>query len=177
MFDLFRLSTVVLSVFCLIFVLHSNMHELYFVFINCVLISFLNSAFWLVAQVCTHFPSNCCLCMSRFSYVHDHSGYSLIYSSTATSASFYQQRPDFRDLEGYYGLHRTFPISNLTPEPDPVFRRSPFPKPRVALRVFLSYFVYPFKNKTKISGDFKSFLINKSIFQIKIELVIRVGNS
>ncbi|RVX21889.1 Pentatricopeptide repeat-containing protein [Vitis vinifera] len=37
-------------------------------------------------------------------------------------------RPDFRDLEGWYGLYHTFPISNLTPEPDPVFHIPPFPK-------------------------------------------------
>ena len=34
----------------------------------------------------------------------------------------------FRGLEGCYGLYRTFPISNLTPEPDPVFHRPSFPK-------------------------------------------------
>ena len=36
----------------------------------------------------------------------------------------------FRDLEGCYGPYRTFPISNLTPEPDPVFRRPIFSKTR-----------------------------------------------
>ena len=44
MFDLFQLSTVVLNVFCLIFVLHCDRHELYFVFFNCVLTLFLDSA-------------------------------------------------------------------------------------------------------------------------------------
>ena len=58
MFDPFQLSTVVLNVFCLIFVLHSDMHELYFVFINCVLISFLDSALWLVAEVRIHSHSS-----------------------------------------------------------------------------------------------------------------------
>ena len=63
----------------------------------------------------------------------------------------------FRDLEGCYGLYRTFLISNLTPEPDPVFRKITFSKIRSCTLGFLSYFVYPFKNKTKISGDSKSF--------------------
>ena len=85
---------------------------------------------------------------------------SLIYSSIAMIASILLVETRLRDLEGCYGPYRTFLISNLTPEPDPVFRRSPFPKPGVALRVFLSYFVYPFKNKTKISGDSKSFSNN-----------------
>ena len=32
-----------------------------------------------------------------------------------------------KDLEGCYGLYRIFPISNLTPEPDPIFHRPTFP--------------------------------------------------
>ena len=64
-------------------------------------------------------------------------------------------------LEGRYGPYRTFPTSNLTPEPDPVFRRPSIPKYGVTFRVFLSYFFYPFKNKTKISGDFKSVFLIK----------------
>ena len=71
MFDLFRLSTVVLSVFCLIFVLHSDMHELYFVFINCVLIPFLDSAFWLVAKVRMHFHPDHSLYACSDSHMHD----------------------------------------------------------------------------------------------------------
>ena len=89
MFDPYRLTTVVLNIFCLIFILHSDMHKLQFVFVNCVLISFLDSALWLVAQVRIYSHSDTSLYMYRFSYVHDHSGYSLIYSSIATSASFY----------------------------------------------------------------------------------------
>ena len=34
---------------------------------------------------------------------------------------FISRDPDFRDLEGCYDLHRTFPISNLTSELDPFF--------------------------------------------------------
>ena len=40
------------------------------------------------------------------------------------------------DLEGCYGLYRTFLISNLTPEPDPVFRRPPFPNKESHLGFF-----------------------------------------
>ena len=35
---------------------------------------------------------------------------------------------DFRDLEGCYGLYCTFPISNLTPEPDSNFHIPHFPE-------------------------------------------------
>ena len=52
-------------------------------------------------------------------------------------------------------FHRTFPISNLTPESRLVFLS------RVILTVFLSYFVFPLKNKTKLSGDSKSFSKNQ----------------
>ena len=54
MFDPFGLSIIVLTVFCLSFALHSDMYELCFVFINCVLIPFLDSALWLVAEVRIH---------------------------------------------------------------------------------------------------------------------------
>ena len=61
-------------------------------------------------------------------------------------------------------FHRTFPISNLTPGP-----RLDFPKPAFSyhkshLGVFLSYFVFPFKIKTKISGDSKPFSKNDFFF-------------
>ena len=50
--------------------------------------------------------------------------------------------------------YRTFPIGNLTSGP-----RFGFFRP--AFRVFfLSYFVFPFKIKTKISGDSKPFFKN-----------------
>ena len=58
-------------------------------FFNCALTLSLDSVWWLVAQVHTYFPFGCCLCMSWFLYVYDHSRYSLIYSSIAMSASFY----------------------------------------------------------------------------------------
>ena len=48
----------------------------------------------------------------------------------------------------------------------------------VTLRVFLFYFVFPLKNKTKISGDSKSFL--KIIFspnQVKKQVVSSSGNA
>ena len=67
-FDPFWLLIVVLDVFCLIFALHSDMHELYFVFINCVLILFLDKALWSVAQVRIHFHSDHSLCMFRLTY-------------------------------------------------------------------------------------------------------------
>ena len=49
------------------------------------------------------------------------------------------------------------------------FHRPVFPL-GVILRVFLSYFVFPFKNKTKISGDSKNFLKKNNFFKIKSEL-------
>ena len=49
-------------------------------------------------------------------------------------------------------LRRTFLISNLTLGPNLIFIDLSFLS-RVIFRVFLSYFVYPLKNKTKISGD------------------------
>ena len=45
MFDPFLLSTIALDVFFLTFILHFDMYELYFVFINCALILFHDSAF------------------------------------------------------------------------------------------------------------------------------------
>ena len=61
-----------------------------------------------------------------------------------------------RDLEGCYGFCRTFPISNLTPEPDPIFVDHLFQNKESHLG-FSFLFCLPFKNKTKISGDSKSF--------------------
>ena len=58
MFDPFRLSTVALDVFCPTFILHFDMYELYFVFINCALIPFLDSALWFVAEVRIHSHSS-----------------------------------------------------------------------------------------------------------------------
>ena len=52
--------------------------------------------------------------------------YSLIYSSIAMIASILLVGTRLRDLEGCYGFCRTFPMSNWTPEPNPIFRRSPF---------------------------------------------------
>ena len=68
----------------------------------------------------------------------------------------------FRGLDECYGFSRTFPISDLTPmtwppDPDLVFYRPVFHL-RVTFRVFLSYFIFPFKNKTKINDDSKFFL-------------------
>ena len=54
MFDPFWLSIIVLTVFCLSFVLHSDMHRLYFVFINCALIPFLDGVLLFAAQVRIH---------------------------------------------------------------------------------------------------------------------------
>ena len=93
MFDLFRLSTVVLNVFCLSLVLHSDMHELYFVFINCALILFLDSALWLVAEVRIHSHSSQSPLHVFFIFyshiVHDLGEYPLTFSLIATSVSLY----------------------------------------------------------------------------------------
>ena len=42
----------------------------------------------------------------------------------------------FRGLKGCYDLYCTFPISNLIPEPNPVFRRSLFPNKESHLGFF-----------------------------------------
>ena len=63
----------------------------------------------------------------------------------------------FRDLEGCFRyFYRTFPMSNLTPGPDLVFHRPAFPNKESHLG-FAFLFCFPFKNKTKVSGDSKSF--------------------
>ena len=49
----------------------------------------------------------------------------------------------------------------MTPEPKLSFSQTCFFPPRATLKVFLSYFVFPFKNKIKISGDSKSFSKNQ----------------
>ena len=94
----------------------------------CALTPFLDSALWLITHVCTHSHSGLSLCMFWFSYEHNRFEYPLIFLLIVTLASFYQYRPDFRDLKGCYGLYRTFPISNLTSKSDPVFHIPPFPK-------------------------------------------------
>ena len=76
---------------------------------------------------------------------------------------FIGRDPLFRDLEGCYGLYRTFLISNLTSEPDLVFHWPPFPNNESHLG-FSFLFCLPFKNKTKISGDSKSFFFNNKSF-------------
>ena len=52
-------------------------------------------------------------------------------------------------------------MNNLTPGPRLGFSQTSFFLSGVTLRVFLSYFIFPFKNKTKISGDSKSFSKNQ----------------
>ena len=60
--------------------------------------------------------------------------------------------------------HRTFPIVNLTLDPNSIFHRHVFPL-GVTFRVFFFLIIFPFKNKTKISGDSKNF--SKINFQNK----------
>ena len=116
----------------------------------CTLTLSIDSAWWLVAQVCTHFPSNRCLCtcpnshMCMIYYV-----YSLIYLSIATIASILLVEIRLRDLEGYYGFCRTFSISNRTLNPIRLFVDYLFQNKKSHLGFFLSYFVYPFKIKQK----------------------------
>ena len=131
------------------FVLDLVARELCFMSIIRALTSLLDSALRIVAQVRIYSRLSHSLCIFRLSHVHDHSGYWLIYSSIVMIASFYQQKPDFRDLEGCYGFYYTFPISNLTLEPDPVFSQPAFSKIRSHTQGFLSYFVYPLKIKQK----------------------------
>ena len=92
-------------------------------FLNYALTSLLDSALWITAQVRIHTRlGHFSVCMFRFPHVHDHSEHSLILSSISIDCFILLVETHFffRDLEGCYGLYRTFPISNLTPEPDPV---------------------------------------------------------
>ena len=62
------------------------------------------------------------------------------------------------DLEGCYGLYRTFPISNLTPSPDLVFFIDHIFQNKESHLGFSFLFCFSLKkNKTKISDDSKSF--------------------
>ena len=74
--------------------------------------------------------------------------------------------------------HRTFPISNLTLGLKLGFSQTCFSFQELHLRFFLSNFVFPLKNKTKISGDSKSFYKNQ-IFtkQIKKRVLLSSGNA
>ena len=54
-------------------------------------------------------------------------------------------------------FHRTFLISNLTTGPRLGFSRPAFSYHESYLEFFLSYFVFLFKIKTKISGNSKPF--------------------
>ena len=111
--------------------------ELYFVFITCALTLFLDSAFVARGRGTHPLPfQSISIAYFDSHIVHDLGEYPLTFSLIATSVSLYQQRLDFRDLEGCYGPYCTFPISNLTPELDQVFHRPPFPKQGVTFRVF-----------------------------------------
>ena len=74
-----------------------------------------------------------------------------------TCFTFYYQRPRYKAQKGATVFNRTFLISNLTPKLIFVFTYSHF-LIKNHTQAFFSYFVFPFKNKTKISGDSKSFL-------------------
>ena len=77
--------------------------------------------------------------------------------SIVIRVSFYLVETHFRVLEGCYGFYRTFSISNLTPKPKfGFFHKPPFPNKESHLK-FSFLFCFPFKNKTKISGNSKSF--------------------
>ena len=49
----------------------------------------------------------------------------------------------------------------MTPEPKLSFSQTCFFPLKATLKVFLSYFVFPLKNKIKTSGDSKSFSKNQ----------------
>ena len=57
-------------------------------------------------------------------------------------------------------FHRTFPISNLTPGPRLGFPRLAFSYQESHLGFFFLILFFPFKIKTKISGDSKPFFLN-----------------
>ena len=79
-----------------------------------------------------------------------------------------------RDLEGRYGLYHTFPISNLTSMGIfGFFHKSHFPNKESHLG-FSFLFCLPFKNKTKISGNSKSFSKKNESFSNKKRVCHRV---
>ena len=130
-----------IDLFCLIYYVPWHAHNfIYSWFTNPV--SWWRIRDWRTRYVSTHilfilytcFDSNMCMIASSIHW----------FSHWLSCQLHFISRDPFRDLEGCYGLYRTFPISNLTPEPDLVFHRPPFPKQGVTFRVFLSYFVYPF---------------------------------
>ena len=96
--------------------------------VHCSLTLFHDSAFKITAQVCIHsfwsFVIHILILIRSWSFwvfidlfINCHNCFILLV-----------ERPIFRDLEGCYGIYRTFPINNLTPKPDPIFHRPPFPK-------------------------------------------------
>ena len=66
--------------------------------------------------------------------------------------------PNFDDIFfSATAYHHIFPIGNLTPNPNSIFHRPIFSL-GVTFRIFfLSYFIFSFKNKIKVSRDSKSF--------------------
>ena len=128
------------------FILILDMH----IIILCLITNLVfDSALWLVVQVHIHSHPDHSLYIFWFSYVHDWFEYPLTFHVDWHVSFILLVETRFRDLEGCYSLYRTFPISNLTLEPDLVFHRPLFQKQGVTLRVFLSYFVYPLKIKQK----------------------------
>ena len=99
-----------------------------FMFIYCTLTSFLDSVWWLVAKVRTRSHSShsllsvlilTCACLLWVS---------IVFLTNCHDCCILLVETDFRDLEECYGLYRTFPISNLTSEPNLIFHIPLFPK-------------------------------------------------
>ena len=67
----------------------------------------------------------------------------------------------YTGLKGCYGSLPYLPNKKPDPRTQTRFFTDPFFPSEVTLRVFLYHFVFPFKNKTKISGDSKSFSKNQ----------------
>ena len=96
------------------------------IFVYCSLTMFHDSAFVIAAQVRIYSYFALSLYMFCFSYCA-WSIWVFIDSLIDCHVSFISLvETRLRDLEGCYGFYRTFPISNLTPEPDPVFHRPTF---------------------------------------------------
>ena len=97
-------------------------------YVHCYALTLIcDSALPFADQVRIHFHFGYSLCMFWFSYVHDSFRVFIIFLIRCHDCFILLVETHFRDLEGCYGFYRTFLISNLTPEPDPVFCRSPFP--------------------------------------------------
>ena len=98
--------------------------------VHCSLTMFHDSTLSFATKVCILSYSVHSLCMLWFSYVHDIFRVFIDLLINCHDCFILSVETHFRDLEGCYGLYHTFPISNLTPEPNLIFRRPTISKTR-----------------------------------------------